>query len=124
VLLGDWASAAAILVGAAARPDASALDGFLLALAHHHLGRPDEARDDCDGAIERLRADRGDVETRDLAVAAIMAGRGLDAGDAEALVLDAAFPADPFGWGGPPGTPREFFSESVSRNAPAAQVTP
>ncbi len=38
-LLGDWASAAAVLGRAAARPDASALDGFLLALARHHLGR-------------------------------------------------------------------------------------
>ncbi len=38
-LLGDWASAAAVLERAAARPDATALDGFLLALARHHLGR-------------------------------------------------------------------------------------
>ena len=57
-LLGDWASAAAVLGRAAARPDASALDGFLLALARHHLGRHDEARSDCDRALERLRSDR------------------------------------------------------------------
>ncbi len=38
-LLGDWAPAEAILTRAAARPDASALDDFLMALAHHHLGR-------------------------------------------------------------------------------------
>ena len=55
-LLGDWASAAAVLDRAAARPDASALDGFLLALARHHLGRLDEARSDCDRALERLEA--------------------------------------------------------------------
>ena len=32
-----------VLERAAARHDGSALDGFLLALAHHHLGRVDEA---------------------------------------------------------------------------------
>src|SRR5262249_9106049 len=40
-LLGEWASAAAVLARAAARRDASALDEFLLALVHHHLGRRD-----------------------------------------------------------------------------------
>jgi hypothetical protein len=36
-LKGDWASAAAVLERAAARPDARALDKFLLALARHHI---------------------------------------------------------------------------------------
>src|SRR5262249_28085255 len=45
-LLGDWASAATVLGRATARPEASTLDGFLLALAHHHLGRGGEARSD------------------------------------------------------------------------------
>ena len=53
VLLGDWAPAAAVLARAAARPDALALDDFLLALARHHLGRLDEARGDCDRGLAR-----------------------------------------------------------------------
>ena len=95
-LLGDWAAAAAVLERAAARPDAPALDGFLLALARHHLGRPDEARSDCDRALERLRTERAEEETRDVAVEALMTIRGLGVDEAESLLLDAAFPADPF----------------------------
>jgi hypothetical protein len=95
-LLGDWASAAAVLRRAAARPDASALEGFLLALARHHLGRIDEARSDCARALERLRTDPTEDETRDAAVAALMTIRGLSVDEAESLLLDAAFPADPF----------------------------
>ena len=67
VLLGDWSSAAAVLDRAAPRPDASALDGFLLALARHHLGRSAEARSDCDRALARLGSDGADEATRDVA---------------------------------------------------------
>ena len=79
-----------------ARPDAPALDGFLLSLAHHHLGRVDEARSDCDRALARLSSDLADEATRDVAVEGLMTIRGLGPDEAEALLLDAAFPADPF----------------------------
>lgn len=103
-LLGDWASAAAVLERAAARHDGSALSGFLLALAHHHLGRADEARSECDRALARLRNDQAAVEdehedkdeTRDLAAEALTTIRGLSMIQAESLVLDAVFPPDPF----------------------------
>ena len=94
-LLGDWASAAAVLERAAARPDASALDGFLLALARHHLGQLDEAHSVCDRALERLRTEPADDETRDVALEALITIRGLSVDEAEKLVLDAAFPANP-----------------------------
>jgi hypothetical protein len=96
-LLGDWASAAAVLARPAARPEASALDGFLLALARHHLGRVDEARSDCDRALGRLGIDLADEATHDVAVEAIMTIRGLGLDEAEAVLLDLVFPADPFG---------------------------
>jgi tetratricopeptide (TPR) repeat protein len=95
-LLGDWTSAAAVLGRAAARPDAPALDGFLLALAHHHLGRTAEARSDCDRALERLRTDEADDETRDVAFEALTTIRDLSVREAESLLLDAAFPVGPF----------------------------
>ena len=95
-LLREWASAAAVLERAAARPDASALDGFLLALARHHLGRVDEARSACDRALQRLRTDPAEDETRDVAGAALMTIRGLNLDEAESLLLDAAFPAEAF----------------------------
>jgi hypothetical protein len=96
-LLGDWASAAAVLARAAARPDATALDGFLLALARHHLGRVDEAGSDCDRVLERLGSNLADEATHDVAVEAVMTIRGLGLDEAEALLLDLVFPADPFG---------------------------
>ncbi len=96
-LLGDWASAAAVLARAAARPDASALDGFLLALARHHLGRIDEARSDCDRALARLGSDLAEEATHDVAVEALMTIRGLGVDEAEALLQDLVFPASPFG---------------------------
>jgi hypothetical protein len=96
VLLGDWASAAAVLARAAARPEESALDGFLLALARHHLGRHDEATSDCDRALERLVSGLADEATHDVAVEVLMTIRGLGLDQAESLLLDAAFPADPF----------------------------
>jgi hypothetical protein len=95
-LEGDWASAAAVLGRAAARPDASALDGFLLALARHHLGRTAEARSECDRALERLRTDQASDETRDVALEALTTIRELGVDEAESRLLDAAFPADPF----------------------------
>jgi hypothetical protein len=95
-LLGDWASAAAVLARAEARPEASTLDGLLLALARHHLGQRDEARSGCDRALERLGRELAEKETRDVAVEALMTIRGLSLDEADSLLLDAAFPADPF----------------------------
>jgi hypothetical protein len=95
-LKGDWASAAAVLERAAARPDARALDEFLLALARHHLGRTAEARSECDRALKRLRTDEAGDETRDVALEALTTIRDLGADDAESLLLDAAFPAEAF----------------------------
>jgi hypothetical protein len=95
-LKGDWASAAVVLGRAAARPDARALDEFLLALARHHLGRTAEARSECDRALERMRTDEASDETRDVALEALTTIRDLGVDDAESLLLDAAFPADPF----------------------------
>jgi hypothetical protein len=97
VLLGEWAPAAAVLAGPAARPDATALDGFLLALARHHLGRIDEARSDCEGALKRLASDLADEATHDVAAEAAMTIRGLGVDEAEALLLDMVFPANPIG---------------------------
>jgi tetratricopeptide (TPR) repeat protein len=91
-LLGEWAPAAAVLE----RPDATALDGFLLALARHHLGRVDEARSDCDRARERLKNEKVDDEVRDVAIEALTTIQGLSAAEAELLLLADAFPADPF----------------------------
>jgi hypothetical protein len=96
VLLGEWAPAAAVLVRPAARTAASSLDGFLLALARHHLGRADEARSDCDRALARLGSDLADEATHDVAVEAVMTIRGLGIAEAELLLLADAFPADPF----------------------------
>jgi tetratricopeptide (TPR) repeat protein len=95
-LKGEWAPAAAVLERAVARPDATALDGFLLALARHHLGRVDEARSACDRALGRLGSDLADEATHDVAVEAIMTIRDLGVDAAASLLLDAAFPADPF----------------------------
>jgi tetratricopeptide (TPR) repeat protein len=95
-LLGDWASAAAVLERAAARHDGSALDDFLLALAHHHLGRADSARSECDRALTRLRTDADQDATHDVAAEALTTIRGLSIGEAESLLRDAMFPADPF----------------------------
>jgi hypothetical protein len=96
-LLGEWARAATVLERAAARPGASALDGFLLALARHHLGRVDEARSDCESALDRLGSGLADEATHDVAVEAVMTLRGLNLDEAEALLLDRVFPAEPFG---------------------------
>ena len=95
-LLGDWASAASTLERTAARPNAPALDGFLLALARHHLGRSEAARRDCDRALKRLGTDVASEETRDVAIAALTTIRGLSVDEAELLLLDTTFPADPF----------------------------
>jgi WD40 repeat protein len=101
-LLGDWASAADFLERAAAHHDGSALDGFLLALAHHHLGQADEARSECDRAVERLRTDQAKAEekdedeTHDVAAEALTTIRGLNISQAESLLLDSVFPANPF----------------------------
>ena len=96
LLLGDWTSAAAVLARAAARPDATALDDFLLALARPHLGRVDEARSDCDRALGRLGSDLADEATHDAAVEALMTLRDLSVDEAESVLLDLVFPAEPF----------------------------
>ncbi len=80
-----------------ARPDAPALDGVLLALARHHLGRVDEARGNCDRALERLRSDLGDEANHDVAIEALTTIRGLTVDEAYSLLCDFVFPADPFG---------------------------
>ena len=85
-----------MLTRAAARPDASALDDFLLALARHHLGRFDEARSDCDRAFRRRASDLAEEATHDLAIEALVTIRGLGVDGADALLYDAAFPAYPF----------------------------
>jgi hypothetical protein len=95
-LKGDWASAAAVLERAAARPDARALDELLLALARHHLGRTAEARSECDRALKQLRTDEASDETRDVALEALTTIRDLGADEAESLLLDAEFPAEAF----------------------------
>jgi hypothetical protein len=69
---------------------------LLLALARHHLGRADEARSDCDRTLGRLGSDLADEATHDVAVEAIMTIRGLGVDDADALLQDLVFPADPF----------------------------
>ncbi len=95
-LQGDWTKAAAVLNRAVALPRASVADAFLLALARHHLGQHAQARIDCDRALERLKTDIPDEETRDVAIEAVMATRNLSVVGAESLLLDAAFPVDPF----------------------------
>jgi hypothetical protein len=85
-LLGDWASAAAVHERAAARHDGSARDGFLLALAHHHLGRALKARSECDRSLARLRTDQDEDETHDVAAEALTTIRGLNIRQAEALL--------------------------------------
>jgi hypothetical protein len=97
VLLGEWSLAAAVLARSAARPEESALDAFLLALARHHLGRLDEARSDCDRALARLASDPADDATQDVAIEALMKIRGLGVDEAESLLQDLVFPASPFG---------------------------
>jgi hypothetical protein len=95
-LLGDWASTAAVLERATAHHDGSALDDFLLALAHHHLGRAAEASSECDRALARLRSDVADDATHDVALEVLTTIRGLSLGEAESLLRGVAFPANPF----------------------------
>src|SRR5262249_23103157 len=92
-LLGEWAPAAAVLAPAAARPDAPALDGFLLALARHHLGRVEEARSDCNRALGGLGSGLADEATHDVAVEALMTIRGRGVDEAETELQDLVFPA-------------------------------
>jgi WD40 repeat protein len=95
-LLGDWASTAAVLGRAVARRAASDLDALLLALAHHHLGDPETARRDFERVLKRPKTHQADAETQSLTVEALAILRGMDAGAAESLRLDAVFPANPF----------------------------
>ena len=57
----------------------------------------DEARSDCDRALERLGSDLADEATHDVAIEAFMTIRGLGVDEAEAVLQDLVFPADPFG---------------------------
>ncbi len=93
---GEWASAAVMLERSVARADASALDEFLLALAHHHMGRIAEARGECESAFQRLKTEPADDATRAIALEALTTIRGLKVDEAELRLLDAAFPTDPF----------------------------
>jgi hypothetical protein len=43
-----------------------------------------------------LRTDRDEAEAHDVAAEALTTIRGLSLGEAGSLLLDAAFPADPF----------------------------
>jgi hypothetical protein len=65
-------------------------------MARHHLDHHNEARSDCDRALGRLSTGRAEEETRDVAVEALTTIRGLSVDEAESLLLDAAFPSDPF----------------------------
>ena len=96
VLLGEWASAAAVLAQAATRPAASALDGFLLALARYHMDQHGEAQRECDRALERLRSNLGDDAAHEMAIEALMTVRHLSLDQAESELRDLSFPADPF----------------------------
>ncbi|MHB1560327.1 MAG: protein kinase domain-containing protein [Isosphaeraceae bacterium] len=96
--LGDWPRAAAVLERVASRPDAPALDGFLLALALHHQGRTDEARATCELALREYHdGATGGAVTREVALEALARLRNFDMNTAESALLDAAFPVDPFG---------------------------
>jgi hypothetical protein len=99
-LLGDWASAATVLERAVAQTDGSAVCGFLLALAHHHLGRADQALRECDRALARSRTDQGEDNdadvAHDVAAEALTTILGLNISQAESLLLDVGFPANPF----------------------------
>ena len=55
-----------------------------------------EARSECDRALHRLRTEPAEDETRDVALEALLTIRGLRVEAAESLLLDAAFPVDPF----------------------------
>jgi hypothetical protein len=60
------------------------------------LGGRNQAQSHCDRAIGRLASELPDQATQDVAIEALLTIRGLGVDEAEALLLDAAFPADPF----------------------------
>jgi serine/threonine protein kinase/WD40 repeat protein/tetratricopeptide (TPR) repeat protein len=96
--LGEWQRAASVLARAAERPDAPALDGFLLSLALHHQGRASEARAACERALAHYRAGATDGgAAREIALEALTTIRGVRPEKAELTLLDAAFPEAPFG---------------------------
>jgi hypothetical protein len=96
---GDWPSAARILERALARDGGSIPDQLMLALAYHQMGRPNEARRNCDRGVDGLKNHMIDDETRDIAIEAILNIRGLSVDAAKSLLLDLAFPDDPFAHG-------------------------
>ena len=85
-----------MLARAASRSGATALDFFLLALARHYLEERAQAQLDCDRASVLWKYEKRAQETNDVAVEALIKVRGASVDKAQALVLDAAFPADPF----------------------------
>ena len=95
-LLGEWQDAESVLSRAASRSDATALEFFLLALARDHIEKHAEAQSDCNRALALLKSDKPEQVTIDVAVEALMTIRGASVDEAQALVFDAAFPADPF----------------------------
>ena len=74
------------------------MDGFLLSLARHHLGRAEPAWLACSRALERFRSAGfdGDEAARDLALEALMTVRRLGLAEAQSLLFDAEFPSQPF----------------------------
>jgi hypothetical protein len=56
----------------------------------------DEAGSDCDRALERLASGLADEATHDVAVEALMTIRGLGVDEADSVLLDLMFPAEPF----------------------------
>ncbi len=62
-----------------------------------HLAPLDDEGIGADAALSRLERAPVAPETRDVGIAALMTIRGLTAEEAESLLLDRVFPADPFG---------------------------
>ena len=95
-LLGQWKDAEPVLSRAARSPGATALEFFLLALARDHIEEHSQAQLDCDRAVALLKSDKLEQATNDVAVEALMTIRGASVDEAQSVVFDAAFPADPF----------------------------
>jgi hypothetical protein len=97
LIQSDGPAAVAVLRSSAERPDSSATDRFLFALALHRVGRRDEARRWADLGEQRLGPIPADHALRALATEATAAVSGLSRSEAEALIFDdPVFPADPF----------------------------
>ena len=82
---------------AAARPDARPSTGSCWPWPAITWVSVDEARGDCDRALERLGSSLADEATHDVAIEALMTIHGLGVHEAEAALFDVVFPAEPFG---------------------------